>query len=47
MTLKGSGKVQTIYFFAKTQREGLLPEIPVGFEIVESTKTGLPVLKKV
>lgn len=43
-TLK-SGKIQTLYFFAKTEKEGLLDAVPDGYMVVES-KTGLPVLKK-
>jgi hypothetical protein len=43
-TLK-SGKKQTLYFFAKTEKEGTLDAVPVGYEVFES-KNGLPVLKK-
>lgn len=44
--LKGSGKLQTIYFFSKNTREGALDDLPDGFEVVENSKTGLPVLRK-
>jgi hypothetical protein len=43
-TLK-SGKQQTLYFFAKTEREGALDAVPEGYKVSES-KNGLPVLKK-
>lgn len=43
-TLK-NGNTQTIYFFAKTPREGLLESLPPGYEVAES-KNGLPVLKR-
>lgn len=43
-TLK-SGKEQTLYYFAKTEKEGALDAVPEGYEVVES-KNGLPVLKK-
>ena len=43
-TLK-SGKQQTLYYFAKTEKEGALDAVPEGYEVVES-KTGLPVLKR-
>ncbi len=43
-TLK-NGNTQTIYFFAKTEREGALDAIPDGYEVSES-KNGLPVLKR-
>ena len=44
VTLKG-GRSQTIYFFAKTTKEGALNAVPAGYEVVES-KNGLPVLRK-
>ena len=43
-TLK-NGNTQTIYFFAKTEREGALDAIPEGYEVSES-KNGLPVLRR-
>ena len=43
-TLK-NGKEQTIYFFAKEEKEGALDAVPAGYEVSES-KNGLPVLKK-
>lgn len=42
--LKG-GREQTIYYFAKTIKEGALDSVPTGYEVSES-KNGLPVLKK-
>jgi len=45
-TLK-SGRVQTLYFFAKDVRdEGSLNAVPEGYQVSES-KNGLPVLKKI
>ncbi len=43
-TLK-NGRTQTIYFFAKTEKEGVLDNVPEGYEVKES-RNGLPVLKK-
>ena len=43
-TLK-NGNTQTIYFFAKTEKEGVLDNVPSGYEVSES-KNGLPVLKR-
>jgi hypothetical protein len=43
-TLK-NGRKQTIYFFAKEEKEGVLDAVPAGYQVAE-TKTGLPVLKK-
>ena len=44
-TVLKSGKTQTIYFFAKTVKEGELDAVPAGY-VVSETKNGLPVLKK-
>lgn len=44
ITLKG-GRQQTIYFFAKAEKEGALDAVPDGYEVAES-KNGLPVLKR-
>ena len=44
--LRGSGKQQTIYFFARSTKSGALDEVPSGFKVVESQRTGLPVLKR-
>ena len=43
-TLK-NGNSQTIYFFAKTHKQGALDAVPDGYEVSES-KNGLPVLKR-
>lgn len=45
VTLRG-GRPQTIYFFAKTEKEGALNELPAGYEVMENKRTGLPMLKK-
>lgn len=44
--LKGSGKTQRIYFFAREERSGSLDDLPSGYTVVENKKTGLPVLKR-
>lgn len=44
-TMLKSGNTQTIYFFAKTEKEGVLDGVPDGYEVSES-KNGLPVLKR-
>jgi len=41
-----SGKNQTLYFFAKEQKAGVLEAVPTGYKVAETTN-GLPVLKKV
>ena len=46
VVLRGSGKKQTIYFFARDVRKNSLEEVPAGYKVVENKKTGLPVLKK-
>jgi hypothetical protein len=43
-TLK-SGKLQSLYYFSREIRDGVLEMIPDGYEIAES-KSGLPVLRK-
>ena len=46
VTLK-NGRVQTIYFFARDIRDGSLEEVPEGYEVMETKRTGMPVLRKV
>jgi len=46
VTLK-NGRVQTIYFFARDVRKGSLAAVPAGYKVVETSRTGMPVLKKV
>jgi hypothetical protein len=43
-TLK-SGKTQTLFYFAKEQKAGVLEAVPAGYK-VDETANGLPVLKK-
>ncbi len=45
VTLRG-GREQTIYFFAQTERDGSLEELPEGYIVSENPRTGLPLLKK-
>lgn len=45
VNLKG-GRLQTIYFFARDIRPGALDAVPEGFIAQETTKTGMPILKK-
>lgn len=45
VTLK-NGRQQTIYFFAREARSGSLDEVPSGYKVVETSRTGMPVLKK-
>ena len=45
VTLK-NGRVQTIYFFARDIRYGSLSAVPAGYMVVDTTRTGIPVLKK-
>ena len=43
--LKG-GRKQTIYFFARDIRPGALDAVPEAYMVQETTKTGMPILKK-
>ena len=45
-TTTKSGKTQTLHFFSKEKKEGVLEAVPTGYKVVE-TANGLPVLKKV
>jgi hypothetical protein len=45
VTLK-NGRQQTIYFFARDVRDGSLNAVPAGYTVVETSRTGMPVLKK-
>jgi len=45
VTLK-NGRKQTIYFFAREVRDGSLDAVPAGYAVVETSRTGMPVLKK-
>lgn len=41
-----NGRKQTIYFFARDQRPGVMEAVPAGYEVIETKRTGMPVLKK-
>lgn len=43
--LKGGKKV-SLYFFAKEVKDGSIDDLPDGYMVMESEKTGLPMLKK-
>ena len=45
VTLK-NGRMQQIYFFARDVRAEALNEVPAGYIVVETKRTGMPVLKK-
>jgi hypothetical protein len=45
VTLKG-GRDQVIYWFARKVGANALDEMPAGYTVVESKRTGLPILKK-
>jgi hypothetical protein len=44
--LRGGDRTQTIFYFAPDQRKEVIDAVPAGFTVVESQKTGLPVLKR-
>ena len=43
--LRGSGRTQTIFYFAKVAKTGALNSIPAGKSVVENKRTGLLFLK--
>jgi hypothetical protein len=45
VTTTKTGKIQTLYFFAKEKKAGVLDAVPQGYK-VDETANGLPVLKK-
>ncbi len=45
VNLKG-GRQQRIYFFAKDVRPGSLDAVPDGYVVMETQRTGMPILKK-
>lgn len=45
VTLRG-GRQQRIYFFARDVRSNALDAVPTGYKVVETERTGMPVLKK-
>ena len=45
VNLKG-GRLQTIFYFARNVRPGALNEVPAAYKVIETTKTGMPILKK-
>lgn len=42
-----NGQVQTIYFFARDVRDNAIDAVPAEYEVVETKRTGMPVLRKV
>jgi len=45
VNLKG-GREQMIFYFARDIRPGALDAVPAGYKVIETTKTGMPILKK-
>ncbi len=45
VNLKG-GRQQRIYFFARDIREGSLDSVPDAYKVIETERTGMPILKK-
>lgn len=47
VTLK-NGRVQRIFYFARDVRaEQALESVPAGYEVIETERTGMPVLRKI
>ncbi len=45
VNLKG-GRIQRIYFFARDIRDVSLDEFQDAFKVIETERTGMPILKK-
>ena len=44
--LRGSGVKQTIYYFSPKSGKAAIDNLPKGYKIIHSRRTGLPLLKK-
>ncbi|HVX00582.1 MAG TPA: hypothetical protein VHA52_09145 [Candidatus Babeliaceae bacterium] len=42
-----SGRKQRIFYFATYQGEGVLEQLPQGYQVKENIRTGLPFLQKI
>ncbi|MBM3493856.1 MAG: hypothetical protein FJX72_05975 [Armatimonadetes bacterium] len=40
------GGERVLYFFSKQVKEGAIDQPPEGYEVIESSATGLPLLKR-
>jgi hypothetical protein len=45
VNLKG-GRTQRIYYFARDIRSGSLDQVPSNYRVIETERTGMPILKK-
>lgn len=45
VNLKG-GREQRIYYFARNVRPGSLDKVPDAYKVIETQRTGMPILKK-
>lgn len=45
VNLKG-GRIQRIYYFARDVRAESLDDVPAGYKVMETERTGMPILKK-
>ena len=45
VNLKG-GRQQRIYYFARDIRDGSMDDVPAGYRVIETERTGMPILKK-
>lgn len=45
VTLAG-GRKQVIYYFAGEAKENAMDALPDGYEVMENSRTGLPMLRK-
>lgn len=46
VTLRGSGHKQRIYFFKKDVGGEAQDNLPNGYEVIESKRSGLPVIRR-
>lgn len=46
VTNAGSSKERVLHYFSRDSRPEAIDEVPSGYQVVESARTGLPLLKK-
>lgn len=46
VTLKGTGRKQRIFYFSPKVGKYAIDEMPEAYRVIESKRTGLPILKK-
>ncbi|MBA3900787.1 MAG: hypothetical protein H0X62_11360 [Bacteroidetes bacterium] len=43
---RGGSSNRDLFYFGKEQKENAIDKLPEGYEVIESERTGLPILRK-